>query len=222
MELQNALAVEICGICRGSVSTRRHFLNSHDREDVAQNATLDILRNWRACQFQGITNPTSYIIQAAFNACKNYLRNHLRRFPRTGIDTPTGKDTWLEHVVDTHQPSVHNTIFTAEETQILGELFEQVERDRPHAFKHVAMHYDALLESYYFCNPRKSLQQFSQEHDVPVGTIKRRLHTAKHLLKDALAAYIEASPPPRHRLEDLLHKVECFDKVVLHAESMTP
>jgi RNA polymerase sigma-70 factor (ECF subfamily) len=43
----------------------------------------------------------------------------------------------------------------------------------------------AMLEAFYLRN--RSLRQMSEEFDVPLGTIKRRLHTARHRLRHFLA-----------------------------------
>ena len=47
------------------------------------------------------------------------------------------------------------------------------------------------LEAFYMKG--RSLKQMAREFDAPVGTIKRRLHVARHRLKEVL----EADPPAR-------------------------
>lgn len=61
--------------------------------------------------------------------------------------------------------------------------FEQAERVQAGISKLKPMDRDTLMAFYF---QGQSLQEMSRRFDSPVGTIKRRLHTARHRLKEHL------------------------------------
>ncbi len=65
-----------------------------------------------------------------------------------------------------------------------GQVHEGLTRLRPL--------YREVLEAFYLHG--RSLQEISEDFDAPLGTIKRRLHTASQLLREHLESH--AGPPP--------------------------
>lgn len=67
----------------------------------------------------------------------------------------------------------------------LDEILRTEEQDKIHeGLRHLKPLDRAMLEAFYLRS--RSLREMSEEFDVPLGTIKRRLHTARQRLKHYL------------------------------------
>ena len=62
----------------------------------------------------------------------------------------------------------------------------------------------------------RSLAQMSREFEAPVGTIKRRLHVARHRLRDHLEGKTNPKAPSRRKAERRERELACADRAVLN------
>jgi RNA polymerase sigma-70 factor (ECF subfamily) len=140
-----------------------------EADDVAQDVFLHGMR--KLAQLRDVRCFAGWLRQIAVRLALNRLSR--RRPAGVGFSR-------LAHVpAPAEDPA--EALMRAEER---GQVREGLTRLRPL--------YREVLEAFYLHG--RSLQEMSADFDAPLGTIKRRLHTARQLLREHLESH--AGPPP--------------------------
>lgn len=160
--------------------TQRILRNREDAEDAVQSALLDAFRNLNG--FQGRARFSSWLTRIAMNAALMRLRV-IRRTQETSLDETTETDTAQArfHPVDT-RPNPEQEYLSKESRDLLEK-----------GLKRLAPLYSEVLHL-------RSLQELSAKEaagllEVPVGTVKARLHRARV----KLSRYTQSMLTPKRR-----------------------
>ena len=143
---------------------RRILRNREDAEDAVQTAFLDAFRNLNG--FQGRSQFSSWLTRIAMNAALMRLRVK-RREPKTSVDevAETGTAQARFHPVET-RPNPEQEYMSNEGRDLLEKGLKKL---RPLYVEVLCLH--SLQEL--------SVKEAAEILEVPVGTVKARLHRAR-------------------------------------------
>ncbi len=170
-ELVRRYERRVYGICY------RYFGHPADAEDAAQDTFIAISR--RASTFSGESKLSTWIYRVAVNACNDLARRRRRR-PLTPVAD-------VQTVADTPTVADHDDMVVAEETA--GRLQEALlQLDDVSRMLILLVGVEGL-----------TYPEAAAATDLPVGTVKSRVHRARARLADLLAGRDVAEPtqPPR-------------------------
>ena len=144
--------------------TRRILRNREDAEDAVQTAFLDAFRNLNG--FQGRSQFSSWLTRIAINAALMRLRVNQRE-PKTSLDevAETGAAPTRFHPVET-RPNPEQEYLSKEGRNLLEKGLKKL---RPLYVEVVRLHGLQGL----------SAKEAAEMLEVPVGTVKARLHRAR-------------------------------------------
>jgi len=146
----------------------------HLAEDVAQDALIAVYRS--AASFQGRSSFRTWLFSVARNAC----RHHLRRREREAHREDAGGDQVLEAMPDAGADPLERL-----EHQDVRRLIREALDALPPPLRTAVVLRDAEELSY---------EQIAEVLDVPMGTVRSRLHNARVRLAARLAPL--RSPKP--------------------------
>ncbi|HEX9765269.1 MAG TPA: sigma-70 family RNA polymerase sigma factor [Nitriliruptorales bacterium] len=156
-ELVDRYERRVYGICY------RYFGNHSDAQDATQDTFLTLVR--RAETFRGEAKLSTWIYRVAVNACNDLARKRARR-PQTPVEDLTdlaGEDPHAQEVLEGHETAM--AIQTA-----LGELDE---------LSRTLLILIAIEGQGY--------KEVAEALDLPIGTVKSRVHRARAQMADLLA-----------------------------------
>lgn len=145
--------------------------------DAAQDLTLEIFV--RAFKYLPRFKPTfafsTWLFRVATNCCIAFLQ--LRRLPTASLSAPQGSDETftLDYPDPTPLPC---------EIVILAQRAERLQQ----AVSALPFKYYQLIQLHYF--HELSYEEIAQRQQVPIGTIKARLHRGRGLLQRAMRGEI--------------------------------
>jgi RNA polymerase sigma-70 factor (ECF subfamily) len=162
-------------------ATQRILRNREDAEDAVQTAFLDAFRNLNG--FRGRSRFSSWLTRIAMNAALMRLRVS-RRKRETSLDelTETGEAGAAFHLVETRLDPEQE--YFSKEGRVL--LEKGLKKLRP-----------LYVEVLHLCNVQElSAKETAKILELPVGTVKARLHRAR----TKLARHVQSIATPRpHR-----------------------
>ncbi len=144
--------------------------NSGDAEEVVQDTFLDLLRALPAYRVEGPARFETYLYRLTANRC----RAHLRRRPPPSADWDAIEDR-LERMPSPHPEEDDPQAVTLSREQALL-LWQAVDRLPEHLRVVVLLRYQCDL----------SYPEIARALDLPVGTVKSRLHQAHQTLRARL------------------------------------
>lgn len=145
--------------------------NSSDADDLAQDAMINILKG--IGNFKGRSSLTSWIYVVVLNTFRDARRRAQRR-PSTSLDSqPGGAEQQPTPLWDEG-----DTLLRKELAQVLQKVLAQVPED----FRTVVTLYDILGFSY---------EEISQMLNLPMGTVKSRLHRGRAFMREKLGSKSE-------------------------------
>ncbi len=147
-----------------------YFGNAADAEDAAQDAFVAVLR--RASTFTGAASFSTWMYRVATNACNDLARKRSRRPQSAGDDVERLQDT----------ASADDLIGRRE----LGVELEQALATLDPEFRDVIVLHDVVGLPH---------AEIAARLDVPVGTVKSRIHRGHARLASALQHLREPSRP---------------------------
>jgi RNA polymerase sigma-70 factor (ECF subfamily) len=148
-----------------------------DSSDLVQDAYLKSLRFMD--KYEAGTNPKAWLFTILKNAFINDYRKKVRQ--------PTKVD--YEEIVNFHQEedgSGYSSYMDLREEMFENMMGDEVTiamQDLPAEFRHVILLCD--IEGFTY-------EEISNIIDIPIGTVRSRLHRARNLLKEKLKTYAEA------------------------------
>lgn len=144
--------------------------NSGDAEEVVQDTFLDLLRALPAYQVEGSARFETYLYRLTFNRC----RVHLRRRPPPSADWDAVEDR-LERLPSPHpdEDDPESVALSREQALLLWQAVDGLSEPLR-----------AVVLLRYQCG--LSYQEIAQALDLPVGTVKSRLHQAHQTLRARL------------------------------------
>ncbi|HVJ67225.1 MAG TPA: sigma-70 family RNA polymerase sigma factor [Caulifigura sp.] len=157
----------------GSLS---HLLGSvHDAADVAQDAFVLAYRNLN--RFRGQSAFYSWLFRIAYNAAVNHQRRHRRK--SQSLDGR--RDELGEEPVDGRASSdPASGLQTNERSRIIREALDELGEDYRNAL--VLKEIEGL-----------PYEEIASVMECPVGTVRSRIHRARHELRDKLTRVMKAS-----------------------------
>lgn len=155
-----------------------HLTNykEEDSDDLVQDAYLKAMRFMD--KYEAGTNPKAWLFTILKNAFINEYRKRVKQ--------PTKVD--YEEIVNFHQEE-ESTAYSSY-MDLREEMFENMMGDEvstaiselPHEFRTVILLCD--IEGF-------SYEEIANIIDIPIGTVRSRLHRARNLLKEKLKSYAE-------------------------------
>ncbi|MCS7179282.1 MAG: sigma-70 family RNA polymerase sigma factor [Anaerolineae bacterium] len=151
--------------------------NSGDAEEVVQDTFLDLLRALPAYRIEGPARFETYLYRLTVNRC----RAHLRRQPPPSADWDALEDR-LERIPSLHPEEDDPEIVTLSSEQALL-LWQAVDRLPEQQRIVILLRYQLGL----------SYLEIARALNLPVGTVKSRLHQAHQTLKARLQSVVQDS-----------------------------
>jgi len=182
-----------------------------DKEDIVQNAVLALMNHFHTRDTNTIVEPRNYVSQTVFHAALAYARKR-KKTPIAYGDYGNPKGEWVDNIRDyreyqAYKPTAdEDTPFTPAERTMLEKAIASLDECHKGSAN--------VLNSFYLCNPRKSMEQLSLEMDCPLGTAKSRLFVAKQRLhKEITAIQGNGTKDNEHSCvaTTLLNKLAAFD-----------
>lgn len=150
--------------------------NEDDSNDLVQEAYLKAYRYIH--QYQPGTNAKAWLFRILKNSFINDYRKN-SKIPHT-IDYQELVDIHMEdEIVGTHQYDLREEIFNGS----MGDEISTALNELPIDFKTVILLCDVEGFSY---------EEISKILEIPIGTVRSRLHRARNILKVKLQAYAES------------------------------
>lgn len=146
--------------------------NSGDAEEVVQDTFLDLLRALPAYRVEGPARFETYLYRLTVNRC----RAHLRRRPPPSADWDALEDR-LERLPSPHPEEDDPEVVALSREQALL-LWQAVDGLPDHLRTVILLRYQCDL----------SYPEIARALDLPIGTVKSRLHQAHQTLKARLVA----------------------------------
>ncbi len=151
--------------------------NPDQAHDITQEAKLKLFQSAHAFTGTSEKGPASlktWIGKIVINQCRDQKRKNNRR-PTTSLDDPIEEDDSL----------IAREFLSADQdpfTQVVQRHNARVMAKAVHALPN---HWKPIVIGYHL--QRKTMNELAEFHDLPVGTIKSRLHRARAFLKNKLA-----------------------------------
>lgn len=150
--------------------------NEDNANDLVQEAYLKAYKYIH--QYQSGTNAKAWLFRIVKNTFINDYRKNAK-LPNT-IDYQELVDIHMEdEIISTHQYDLRDDIFNATMGDEISTALNELSID----FKTVILLCD--IEGF-------SYEEISKILDVPIGTVRSRLHRARNILKEKLHAYAES------------------------------
>ncbi|MDU2064265.1 MAG: RNA polymerase sigma factor [Sporomusaceae bacterium] len=136
----------------------------HRAQDLVQDVFLKVFRNLDTYETQRLFRPWIYTI--ASNTFKDYLKKAYVRHDSVLFDE-------AESIPD-YEPELEDLVAAQEDKQIVEQALDFL----------APMHREVLVLRYY---QELKLSEIAQMMNIPQGTVKSRLSTALHRVRDLLA-----------------------------------
>lgn len=143
----------------------RMLMNKPDTEDIVQETFIRVYLNLNS--YDENQKFSTWIYRICKNACIDLLR---KRKPILSLDSP------LE---DGH--TYYQKLPIAEDSPEFIALRSEIKEQIHHALTRLPEKYRVVINLYYL--EELSMQEISEELDIPVTTVKTRIHRGRELLK---------------------------------------
>ena len=165
----------LAGVIDRAYGTAYHLTrSSHDAEDLVQEAALAAFRNFH--QFQAGTNFWAWFMRILTNAFFGSLRKKKRRPQTTTIE-----DVDPLYMMDAAERAGWSTQYA----DPAGEIISRMGEERVSAAIGALPGEFRVVCTLYFMNDAP-YQEIADMLEVPVGTVRSRLHRGRRLLQKAL------------------------------------
>jgi RNA polymerase sigma-70 factor (ECF subfamily) len=152
--------------------------NTHDAEDVVQEAYLRALRFFNG--YQG-GNIRAWLLTIVRNTCYTWLHQNRAQQPTTAFDEELHAD-----MTDSQNPET--LLLRNADRQSLNQALEEL----PLVFREVLV----LLEL-----EGLSYKEIAEVLEIPIGTVMSRLARARHRLRESLSRQLSDRRAPKSRLK---------------------
>lgn len=143
-----------------------YLKDRHLAEDIAQETFIRVFRNWD--KFRGECAVSTWIYRIAANLCRDRLRSRAWRSLVFNWDTPEPRETSDDLGEKVADRSVHEKVTDA----VMA----------------LPPHYREVIALFYY--QELSVGEIAEMLQESPGTIKSRLHRARHLLRDRIPVQI--------------------------------
>ena len=164
-ELVDRYERRIYGICY------RYFGDHADAQDATQDTFLTLVR--RAETFRGESKLSTWIYRVAVNACNDLARKRARR-PQTPVEDLTdlaGEDSQAQEALEHHETAT-----------VIQQALDQLDDLSRTLLILVAIE-------------GQGYKEVAEAMDLPVGTVKSRVHRARAQMAELLAEFQDGTDP---------------------------
>lgn len=139
-----------------------------ENEDIEQEVYIKV---WRNSNGKSISKFSQWVNKITANTCKDFLRSKQYRIENMKVDD----ENVINDIKDTKTPE---KILNSKQRQKM--ILKAVD-ELPQKMRDVIILYEFEQKSY---------EEISKKLNIPIGTVKSRLHCAKEILKDDLIELI--------------------------------
>jgi len=166
---------------------RKYVRNEHDVEDIVSD-TFCRFHKFRSC-YKVVENASfkTYLFRIALSVIYTHFRKRRRFYENcvtedyfySKLDPESGFVTPLELISTQVEESEY---FDFEK---LNEVLERTKKEKPEFYK--------LLEDYLFnaeVPPRAALEYMQKKYNIPLGTVKSRMHRVRKYIKKQMSEHV--------------------------------
>ena len=139
-----------------------------ENEDIEQEVYIKV---WKNSNGKNISKFSHWVNKITANACKDFLRSKQYRIENMKVDD----ENIINNVKDSKTPE--KILNSKQRQKIILKAVDEL----PPKMRDVIILYEFEQKSY---------DEISKKLNIPIGTVKSRLHCAKEILKDDLAELI--------------------------------